>query len=415
MSEKKRIPKVRLVKPTARPYQLRYTDLETKKEVRITCGEATEDEALAQKAQLEAKLLLGIDAKPRKRKGGAGMSWGDFRERYTELHLSTLREKTISSAETRLDIAERILKPRTLAEVADSEALHELQAKLKAGAEGKGPRAKYTVRNYMAAVLAALSWAEQIGWLPAVPKIQKIKVAKLKHMKGRALDRPEYKAMIAAVESVVGIEAAPSWKYLLRMIRQSGLRLEEVMHLHWSDRRYIVPDWIGGFPVLTIPADMQKNDTEESIPLLPGFERLLLTTPEVQRFGWVVNPMSVQTKLGRAVRHQRPSAEWVGKIISRIGKAAGIVVEPAKGSRKEKFASAHDLRRTCAERVVSAGVPEREAARVLRHASTETTRKHYAPGTVQESARIIRKQLKARSGASPSSDQRTEGRSELRT
>jgi hypothetical protein len=39
---------------------------------------------------------------------------------------------------------------------------------------------------------------------------------------------------------------------------------------------------------------------------------------------------------------------------------------------------------------VSAGVPEREVGRVLRHASVETTRNHYAPGTVQESACVIR-------------------------
>jgi integrase len=53
----------------------------------------------------------------------------------------------------------------------------------------------------------------------------------------------------------------------------------------------------------------------------------------------------------------------------------------------------HDLRRSCAERLVAAGIPEREVARVLRHASVETTRRHYAPGNVQESAGIIRKQL----------------------
>jgi integrase len=58
-----------------------------------------------------------------------------------------------------------------------------------------------------------------------------------------------------------------------------------------------------------------------------------------------------------------------------------------------KFASAHDLRRSCAERLVSAGIPEREVSRILRHASVETTRRHYAPGTVQESARIIRERL----------------------
>jgi integrase len=197
--------------------------------------------------------------------------------------------------------------------------------------------------------------------------------------------------MIRKAQKVVGREAVASWRYLLRAAWESGLRLDELMHLHWSDARYIVPTWGNGLPVLAIPASMQKNDTEESIPLLPGFEALLLETPEIERFGWVLNPMSLQTMLGRRVRHQRPDAEWVGKVITRIGKAAGVIVQPAKGGRAAKYASAHDLRRSCAERLVAAGVPEREVARVLRHASVETTRKHYAPGTVQQSAKIIRR------------------------
>ncbi len=410
---KPKIPRVRIAKPTGRPIQLRYTDPQTGKEVRITTETYDAETAIELKKQLEAKLLLGIDAKPKRRKGGPSMGWEEFRERYTELQLSTLRDKTVTSAECRLDIAERILKPRYLSDVANSEALHELQSKLLRGDEGHGPRAKYTVRNYMAAVVAALSWAEYMQWLPAVPKLKKIKVAKLKHMKGRALTRKEVRAMLKAVGAVVGKEAGPSWRYLLRAILHSGLRLEEIMSLHWSDERYITPQWPRRQePVLVVPAAMQKNDTEESIPLLPSFDRLLTITPKVQRFGWVVNPMSLQTKLGRGVRHQRPDAEWVGKVISRIGKAAGIVVEPAKGSRKEKFASSHDLRRTCAERLVSAGVPEREVSRVLRHASTETTRKHYAPGTVQESAVIIRRRLTAMTRHRLSGPQPTAGRPE---
>jgi hypothetical protein len=114
------------------------------------------------------------------------------------------------------------------------------------------------------------------------------------------------------------------------------LRLDELMHLHCSDTRYTVPQWPRReLPMLCIPATMQKNETEESIPLLPGFERLLLTTPEPQRFGWLANPMSLQTKLGRSVRYQRPDAEWVGKVVSRIGKQAGIVVQPSKADGDE--------------------------------------------------------------------------------
>ncbi|HEY3393490.1 MAG TPA: site-specific integrase, partial [Lacipirellulaceae bacterium] len=105
------------------------------------------------------------------------------------------------------------------------------------------------------------------------------------------------------------------------------------------------------------------------------------------------NPISLQVKLKRRVRQQRPSAKWVGKIISRIGKKAGVIVRPAKGKSKAKFASAHDLRRSCAERLASADVPEREVAKVLRHSDVATTRRFYAPGTVQKSAGIIREKL----------------------
>ncbi len=387
-------PKVRMAKPTGRPIQLRYTDPSTGKEIRITTKTHDPEVAAEEKRKLEAKLLLGIDAKPKRRVGGPTMQWADFRLRYAELQLSTLREKAVDAAESRLDIAERILKPRSLGDVASAEALHELQSKLLAGDEGKGPRAAYTVRNYMAAVVAALNWAKTMDWLPSVPKLKKIKVAKQKQMKGRPITGEEFDRMLAKVEKVVGTESAESWKFVLRGLWESGLRLDELMHVHWSDDRYIVPKWQRGtLPVLSIPAAMQKNATEESIPLLPGFERLLLTTPKAERFGWTFNPMSLQPKLGRPVRHQRPDAEWVGKVISRIGKAAGVIVEPEKGDKPAKYASAHDLRRSCAERLVSSDVPEREVARVLRHASVETTRKHYAPGSVQASAGIIRARL----------------------
>jgi integrase len=395
MSEEIKVPKVRIAKPKGRPIQLRYTDPDTTREVRITTETYDEAEALEQKKALEAKLLLGIDAKPRKRTGGPSMRWEDFRERYTELQLSGLRERSASCAESRLDIVERILKPRLLTDVANSEALHELQKRLRDGDEGRGPRAKFTVRSYMAVVMAALNWAVYMQWLAAVPKLKKIDVAKLRKRKGRALTDREFRRLLFKTRKTVGREATPSWRYVLRAAWESGLRLEELMHLHWTDERFIVPKWIdGALPVLAIPAEMQKNETEESIPLLPGFESLLLETPEAQRFGWVLNPISLQTKLGRGVRHQRPDAEWVGKVISRIGKAAGIVVQPAKGGKKEKYASAHDLRRSCARRLRKAGTPLEEISRLLRHADIETTLRYYAEeDDVQEAAKVVRDAL----------------------
>ena len=352
-----------------------------------------------QKGELEAKLLLGIAPKREpKATTGPQMPWEGFRDRYTRLQLTTLRKKSAIDAESRLDVAERILKPRTLADVANSDALHTLQAKLLAGEQSRynRPRAPYTVKGYMAAVLAALNWAAYMEWLPSVPRVRRVRVAKLKHMKGRPLVGEEFERMLAATQSVVGPAAAESWRYLLHGLWESGLRLGELMSASWDDANMIRPDWPRcGEPVLEIPHAMQKSDTEESIPLLPGFEAVLLQTPENRRDGWVFDPVSLQTKIGRSSRHGRLDAEWVGKVISRIGKKAGVVVLPADPAKeaKAKFASAHDLRRSCAQRLDDAGVPEDDIMRVMRHRQRETLRRHYAPGTVQKSARRIREYL----------------------
>jgi integrase len=399
----KAIPTVRMAKPKGRLIQLRYTDAETGKEIRISTGTTDEGVAGEQKKALEAKLLLGIDAKPRKRaKGGASMPWEDFRERYTAMHTSTLRASSARDAEGRLDVVERILKPRTLGDVANSESLHELQQKLLAGAEGRTTpnrkvplaRSPMTVKGYMTVVITALNWAAYMEWLPAVPRVRKIKTSRVRQMKGRPITTAEFGEMLKATEAVVGALAAPSWRHTLRGLWESGLRLGELLHVHWTDKRYIVPAWAdGSLPVLRIPSDMQKNDTEEAIPLLPGFEALLQRTPDDQRTGWAFNPLSLQTKLGRTVRHPRASSEWVGKVIGEIGVKAGVVVLTETGGKSAKFASAHDLRRSCADRLVAAGVPELEVSAVMRHASVETTRRHYAPGNVQRSAGVIREKL----------------------
>jgi integrase len=397
---RQKVPKVRIVRPSGRPFQLRYVCPQEKREIRISTGTRDEAEAVQQKAELEARLLLGLETKPsREKRPGPDMEWSDFREQYRTLHLSTVRGSTEFHAESRLDIAERILKPKILAEVADPNALQTLQAKLLAGDQSRRrkPRSAHTVRGYMNSVLAALNWAYFQDWLPSPPKLRKLKTAKLKVMKGRPITESEFEAMLAATAVIVGDEAAEAWKHILRGLWTSALRLDELMHVSWDRPGTIRPVWKDGqLPVLEIPAAMQKNNTEESIPLLPWFEALLLETPAEQRHGWVFNPRSLQSKSGRKVRHQRPAAEWVGKVIARIGKKAGVEVEPAdeRTGRPTKYASAHDLRRSCGERLRNASVPPLVICRVMRHSSWETTRRHYAPGNVQDDAIVLRKVLK---------------------
>lgn len=397
----RKIPKVRIVRPTGRPFQLRYDCPIEKREVRISTGTRDEEDANRQKTELEARLLLGLDAKPgRQLVRGPEMEWADFREQYRTQHLETVRDSTAFHAESRLDIAERILKPRTLGDVADPNALQRLQARLLAGDSSRRmmPRSAHTVRGYMNCILAALNWAYLMDWLPMPPKLRKLKTPKQKVMKGRPITEPEFSLMLEAAAKVVGEEAADSWKHVLRGLWTSALRLDELMHVSWDKSGTIRPVWNDGqHPILEIPAAMQKNDTEENIPLLPWFEALLLETAPANRHGWAFAPQSLQLKAGRKVGTQRPDAEWVGKVIARIGKEAGIEVEPAdpKTGRPIKYASAHDLRRSCGDRLRNAGVPPLVICRVMRHSSWETTRKHYAPGDIQRDAEVLVKALTA--------------------
>lgn len=80
---------------------------------------------------------------------------------------------------------------------------------------------------------------------------------------------------------------------------------------------------------------------------------------------------------------------------TRIGKKANVIVKPAneKLGHPVKYASAHDLRRSCSERLREAGVPPLVICSVMRHSSWEVTERHYAPGNIQRDAELLRSAL----------------------
>ena len=96
----------------------------------------------------------------------------------------------------------------------------------------------------------------------------------------------------------------------------------------------------------------------------------------------------------RAVEARRPatskklSKDRVSRIISAIGEEAGVVVRQADAERKfrAKFASAHDLRRSLAERQINRGVSAETLMVIMRHKDFATTRKFYAAKRRAESA-----------------------------
>ena len=384
----RRTPKVRLAKPSGkkkRPYQLRYFCPEKKREVRISTGTHDEDEAERLRDELAAKLLLRLPTEPKAREAvrGPEMPWEDFRDEYSRLKVATFRsERAKDSAELRLDVCESIINPRTLGDMAEPETLASLQAELLAGTNSKkGQRSPTTVQSYMKALRASLNWAHKpMRWLPSRCDFELLEVDAGEAAKGRPLTPDEFDRMLNACGKVCKSDPE-SWKFLLRGLWESGLRLGEAMKVSWDDESCIVPlrTRKRGY-LLRIPGHLQKNRKTQEIPTTPQFGALLDEIPEERRTGWIFNPRALRWK----DENRRLCIDYVGEIVSRVGKKAGIVVNEAG-----KFVSAHDLRRSFGQRMADAGLPSRDLQAMMRHASIVTTEKYYLRHRAVEQAERI--------------------------
>jgi len=324
------------------------------------------------------------------------MLWADFREEYSRLKVPTFRsEDAKESAEYRLDICQRIAKPSTLGDMADNDRLAKLQAELLAGTESrKGKRAPSTVQSYMSALRAALNWAHRpMGWLPNAFTFDLLNVDEDDAAKGRPLTLAEFQRMLKACDEVCKSDPG-SWKFLLSGLWESGLRLSEIMLVHWSDPTFILPlRHKGGGHLLQIPANCQKSRKSETIPTTPEFAAVLDEVPNEQRDGWIFNPAPLRTW------PHRLTSDQVGRIVSDIGKKADIVVKVADDSEEsDKYASAHDLRRSFGQRMADAGVTRQDLQAIMRHKDYKTTERYYIRHRAEEQAKRIAEKLQANQG-----------------
>jgi hypothetical protein len=103
--------------------------------------------------------------------------------------------------------------------------------------------------------------------------------------------------------------------------------------------------------------------------------------------------------LGRVTAQRtekRLSKEHVGRVISMIGEEAEIIVrqEDLRLGVRTKFASAHDIRRGCAKRLINVGVSAETLKVIMRHADFATTEKHYgATRSAQAAGTEVRQKL----------------------
>ena len=346
---------------------MRYLDPITKKQIARSTGTTVRREAERLAAKWEAELKEGRYHAPRK------ISWEAFRDRYEDEVLPGLAEKTTAMVSTVFNAVERILHPERLDEIT-ADRLSYFQAELR-----DGGRAEPTIRTYLAHLASALNWAVDVGFMSAMPKIQKPKRAKgSKIMKGRPITAEEFERMLAKAETIVGAEGVPSWQYYLRGLWWSGLRLGESLVLTWDRQDRLCVDMTSKRPMLWIPGELEKGNKDRLLPMAPEFAEFLSATPEKDRKGHVFRLHGLRLD-------QRPQEEWVSNIVARIGKAANVKVNTNPKTGKVKFASAHDLRRSFGERWARRVMPQ-VLKELMRHESIETTMKYYVGRNAQMTA-----------------------------
>ena len=363
--------------------QMQYKDPITGKKKTRSTGESNRRQAERVAAKWEAELREG------RYKPASKITWAEFRRRYEEEVLAGLASRTDDKVTGVLNTIERILSPSKLRDLTD-QRISRYTATLR-----KDGRAEDTIKGHLAHLQAALNWACEMGLLSVMPKIKMPKRTKkakkgnrVMPMKGRPITREEFERMLAKAVNVVGESAETSWKWYLEGLWLSGLRLAESLELYWDQDDKLCVDLTHEHPMLRIPGELEKGNEDRLLPMAPEFAEFLLKTPEADRTGPVFNPKPKRTKGPRLTAHR------VGELVSDIGKMANVkvatkdVVEDGKETKKVKYASAHDLRRSFGERWATRVMPV-VLQELMRHDSIDTTMRYYVGRNAQSTAKVL--------------------------
>ena len=156
---------------------------------------------------------------------------------------------------------------------------------------------------------------------------------------------------------------AEPWRFLVRGLWASGLRLSEALALSWDEAEPVaIVGFNTGRPMIRIEGTHQKSGRLSEIPCVPELAELLRTIPEADRTGVVF-------KLPCRQREKASS------VISAAGKKAKIVTGP------NATATAHDLRRSFATRWAKR-LSAQALKQLMRHSALQTTLTFYATGDV---------------------------------
>lgn len=366
-------------------YLLRYRCPMSGKYVTKSAETSERREAERAAARWETELREGRYSR------GRNMAWQEFVDFVEDYHLATMKPRSRTSYRSTLNVLERECSPKRLSDVTTAKVTHLCDRLRKQG------RSPATIAGHLQTLAAILRWAKRQGVVSTLPDCTVPKGTR-RHsgMKGRPITLEEFERMLGKVRSVVDADAdadadaedgkdsarVRAWKFYLRALWASGLRLSESLTLSWDDRPdAITVDLSGRRPMLRVPADVEKGNRDRLLPMTPELAELLESVPAHKRRGRVFQGV-----------HRHPVN--VSKAVCAIGKAAKVIVRPAVGEEGEpgykppKYASAHDLRRAFGTRWSRKLSPARLMA-IMRHEDISTTMRYYVAEASEELADVL--------------------------
>lgn len=285
-------------------------------------------------------------------------SWNVFCDIFEREHMAHLSLKSQQNWAAARKAVEEILAPSRIEDLT-SPAMLVLMTRL------KGSPA--TRKTRLAWVRRLLTWALELDLIDRCPRIPTPKGASSGKVR-RSVTLEEFERILEAANQVIP-RRAREYQRLMLGLWHSGFRIGELLKLSWEPGAGVVIERAGHFPTITFRGDSQKNGRDQVIPVTTEFWDL---ANEV-RHGFVFpipSNTGLQISEGRAIH-----------IVSRCGAAANVVVNPAT---KETASSTDIGRRAFATRMSRLLSPQQLAA-IMRHASIETTNRHY----VRESLELM--------------------------
>lgn len=351
--------------PGRRHLVLRWHDRDGHQRQR-SAGTANRRDAARAAAALEIELAAAAGRRP-------ATTWEAFARAYEIQHAAGLAPATRNHWHAVLATLDDFGPPAELDDL-DSAYLSRWLAWLTRPADARErAHSPATAASYRKRLAHALRWAAERGYLERPPRIPAPpKIATSDRARGRPLAAEEFDRLRSAPLKLYPARTAKALRRLLRGLWTGGLRLGETLDMNWDDPAHIMPrdlDHPTRKPTLAIPAGRQKSRRAETIPCPPELAELLRTCPPDLRRGPIFR---IPGQHGRPIR----STSYIERLIARAGRRAGIIVHRyANGA--VKHASAHDLRRSFAQRWADRGLSELELAAIMRHRSIETTRQFY--------------------------------------